>query len=59
MHPFALSDELLDQINGGGLFPGAIYTNPLTPIAPLPEKPPMDTTMAIGEEGGCWYPQPL
>ena len=56
MHPFALNDEALDQVNGAGLrFPGIIYENPLTPIAPLPIKPIAETTLAIGEEGG-WTP---
>ena len=59
MHPFALNDEALDQVSGGIPFPGMIPDNPLTPIAPLPDKPIAETTLAIGEEGGCWYPQPL
>ena len=56
MHPFALNDEVLDQISGGngsvaGRF-GFIIENPLTPIKPIEE-----TTLALGEEGG-WYPDP-
>ena len=62
MHPFALNDEVLDQINGGGSIVGGIVTYPPTPIAPIGEDPktpigPIEySTMALGEEGG-WVPQ--
>lgn len=58
MHPFALNNDVLDQINGGLTIPGGIVQNPLTPIKPLPGGPITETTLAIGEEGGCWYPSP-
>ncbi len=56
MHPFALNDDVLDQVNGGtgsnaGRI-GFIIDNPITPIKPIAE-----TTLALGEEGG-WYPNP-
>ena len=57
MHPFALNDEVLDQIGGGFRFEDVIIENPLTPIAPFPKTPGEETTMAIGEEGGG-YPEP-
>lgn len=56
MHPFALNDEVLEQINGAGSIAstyGLIIPNPLTPIKPI--KPTELTTMALGEEGG-WVP---
>ena len=65
MHPFALSEEQLHLVSGGGSrvsLIGGTISDPNTPIAPIvliptDPKPIEETTLALGEEGG-WYPDP-
>ena len=63
MHPFALSEEQIKLVSGGSIAGGTI-NDPLTPITPIAIAPvgthlPVgDSTQAIGEEGGTWWPGP-
>ena len=54
MHPFSLKQEATKEVTGGALISVTTYggcTEDGGGITPKP-FPPLETTMAVGEEGG-------